>query len=110
MSYERDFFEWSQYASEALLKGCLAEVDLQQVAEEIRDLGIAQKRELYSRLSERHELESLFHFNPSLLRQVPETLIAAYPAAVAGAMKNTGLPRKAFPADCPFSACEVTTG
>jgi len=48
--YERDFYEWTQRTSELLRNGCLHEVDVPHIAEEIRDMGERDKREVRSRL------------------------------------------------------------
>jgi Domain of unknown function DUF29 len=46
----------------------------------------------------------LLRCNPSLRGHVEEVLAEEYPAAVAGALDETGLPDGAFPATCPYSA------
>ena len=90
--YERDFFEWAILNAELLRTGHLDEADLEHIAEEIEDMGISQKKELYSRLrvlvmhllkwkfqpegraesswrstirTQRAEIEALFSFAPS---------------------------------------------
>lgn len=48
--YDRDFFEWTSRNAELLRRGCLEEIDLEHIAEEIQDLGDRHRREIRSRL------------------------------------------------------------
>jgi hypothetical protein len=49
--YDRDFFEWTVRNAELLRRGCVQEVDLEHLAEEIEDLGKRDTREVMSRLT-----------------------------------------------------------
>jgi hypothetical protein len=49
--YDRDFYEWTQRNSELLSQGCIHEADVLHIAEEIRDMGERDKREVRSRLA-----------------------------------------------------------
>ena len=132
--YERDFFEWAIQNAELLRAGRLGEADLEHIAEEIEDMGISQKKELYSRLrillvhllkwkfqpegrpgstwrstirTQRAELDALFDFAPSLRATVAKNLQKAFPKAVNDATDETGVPKGTFPDTCPFSADQV---
>jgi hypothetical protein len=48
--YDRDFLEWTARNAELLRQGCVAEADLEHVAEEIADLGKRDKHEAQNRL------------------------------------------------------------
>jgi Domain of unknown function DUF29 len=48
--YDRDFFEWTVRNAELLRSGCVEEIDLEHIAEEIQDLGDRHRREIRSRL------------------------------------------------------------
>jgi hypothetical protein len=48
--YDRDFFEWTVRNAELLRQGCVAEADLEHIAEEIEDLGTRYRHEVKSRL------------------------------------------------------------
>jgi len=41
--------------------------------------------------------------SPSLKRQLPESIMKAYPKAVELAMKETGLSKSTFPNNCPYT-------
>lgn len=49
--YDRDFYEWTQRNGELLGQGCVHEADIAHIAEEIRDMGERDKREVRSRLA-----------------------------------------------------------
>ena len=46
-----DFFSWAMQQAELLRAGRLAEIDREQLAEEIEDMGRSLQRELVSRLT-----------------------------------------------------------
>jgi hypothetical protein len=58
--------------------------------------------------TQRREIESLLNDNPSLRATVPDIISAAYPAARADAMAETGL--ISLPDALPFDAAHVLTG
>lgn len=131
--YERDFYKWAIHNAELLSSGELAKADLAHIAEEIRDMGIRERRELVSRLriliahllkwraqpehrsrswrvtilNQRHEIAALLEEMPSLRRQLEEALPAAYRRAAEMAVAETGLPRRQFPKMCPFPLGKV---
>jgi hypothetical protein len=49
--YDQDFYEWTQRNGELLSQGCIHEADVLHIAEEIRDMGERDKREVRSRLA-----------------------------------------------------------
>jgi hypothetical protein len=126
--YERDFYEWTQRASELLRKGCFAEADIEHVAEEIEDMGKERQHVLKSQVRRlmmhllkweaqpalrsrswratmteaRSEMADVLEENPSLKGLTLEIPQKVYKRAVTQAMDETGLPRRAFPSTCPY--------
>jgi hypothetical protein len=127
--YDRDFYAWSQRASELLRKGCFAEADVEHVAEEIEDMGIERKHSLKSQTrrllwhllkwqfqperrsrswrvsitNARVEISDILEENPSLGPSTHDLPGAVYRQAVNLAVEETGLARKVFPEGCPYS-------
>jgi hypothetical protein len=56
---------------------------------------------------QRRDLAKLLRRNPSLRGHVDEALADEYPAAVAGALDETGLPDGAFPTAYPYLADQL---
>lgn len=50
VSYDDDFFQWSQFQAEILKKAKLEQLDLQNLAEETESLGKSEMRSLRSYL------------------------------------------------------------
>ena len=65
MLYEKDFLAWTQQQSELIRQGCLQEVDLDHLIEELEDMGKSNHRELESRLVVllAHQLNQEFQLN-----------------------------------------------
>ena len=108
-------------------------LDAANLAEEIESLGRSEKREISSRLrvllthmlkwqhqpearsgswrgtirEQRYELEAVLEDSPSLRSIVPERIASAYQRALRKAEEETGLPRSAFPAICPYTPEQV---
>ena len=109
--YEKDFYEWTIHNADLLFSGEFAKADVAHIAEEIRDMGIRERRELVSRLrvwrvtklNQRHEIAALLDEMPSLRDQLEDALPAACRRAVEVAAAETGLPRNRFPTECPFA-------
>jgi hypothetical protein len=136
--YDLDFFEWTQQNADLLRKRCLSEIDVDNLAEEVADMGKRDRREMDSYLTRlilhllkwqmqpalrygasgrsswlnsivhsRVMLEKIFGQSPSLKRLAEESLPRDYPAAVREASVQTGLDRKRFPQDCPYSLAQL---
>jgi hypothetical protein len=131
--YEQDFFLWSQETAQALLERRFDEIDLEHVAEEIRDLGVSQRHELRSSLKvllvhllkcryaterrskswgntiedQRDEIEYLLNENPSLRRLVPEMVSELYNKAVRISAREARPRLSSFPAEPPFTVGEI---
>ena len=131
--YDQDFLEWTVRNAGLLRAGRFGEADIEHIAEEIEDMGKSQRRALGSRLEvllahllkwkfqpggrssswestiriQRTKIAKLLREMPSLSHGVAEEFADAYHTAVLAAVGETGLPRSAFPAACPFSSDQV---
>jgi hypothetical protein len=124
--YEQDFYAWTQEQTQFLRSGQWQLIDIQNLAEEIEDMGRAEKRELESRLEvllmhllkwqfqpslrsrnwqltikeQRLRLQRHLKQNPSLKSAIPD-IFAVYQLAVVSAERETGL--DIFPDICPYT-------
>jgi len=114
--------------------GHIAEVDLEQVAEEIESLGKSEQQQLANRLvillghllkwefqpsrrkgrweatinEQRFRIHRLLSNNPSLQPLVEETIAEVYPEAVMSAVNGIGtMVEQDFPRTCPYSRGEI---
>jgi hypothetical protein len=127
--YERDFYSWALEQAALLRARRFAELDLENLAEEIDGLARGEARELRSRyvtllmhllkwefqpkrrspswkatiVRERVEIEDHLDENPGLKPRQPELFARAYRSARAGAAAETNLPVDRFPAACPYT-------
>jgi hypothetical protein len=127
--YEKDFYEWTQRNSELLSQGCVHEVDIPHIAEEIKDMGERDKREVRSRLvvlithllkwqfqpeirssswlstinEQRNELDGIFDQSGSLERVGRSDLVGVYRRAKKQASVETSISTDHLPAECPYS-------
>jgi hypothetical protein len=130
-SYEHDFYAWTQEQSKHLRTGQLQLIDIKHLAEEIDDMGRAERRELESRLEvllmhllkwqfqpsrrsrswqltikeQRLRLQKHLKQNPSLKAAIVDVFEDAYQLAVISAEKETGL--DIFPDICPYADQQV---
>ncbi|MBR8828612.1 MAG: DUF29 domain-containing protein [Gomphosphaeria aponina SAG 52.96 = DSM 107014] len=129
--YENDFYGWTQQQAKLLRNKQLEQIDWENLAEEIADMGRSEKRELGSRLEilimhllkwqfqpsfrsrswqltikeQRLRLEKLLAENPSLKSSLEDVKLTSYSLGVINAEKETGL--SSFPATCPYSLQEI---
>ncbi len=127
--YNQDFYQWTQEQAALLKAGALAQLDIENLIEEVESMGKSQRRELYSRLvvlimhmlkwdyqtgrrgkswirtiaTQRTEIEFLLFDNPSLKNELEGLLPMVYRSAVKQAVTETGLALKTFPETCPYS-------
>jgi hypothetical protein len=131
--YDQDVYLWSLRTAELIRAGRFEELDRENVAEEIESLGKRYLTELRSRTrtllahmlkrdyqpekrskswidtidEQRDSIESVIVDSPSLMRMLPDLIRDEYDRAVRSARRETGMPRAAFPATCPYSAVQV---
>jgi hypothetical protein len=126
--HEEDLYSWVEEQVALLRAGRLGEIDVDNIAEELSDVGKSEYRALESALAlvlahilrwdhqpERrsrswdntialqrlHALRVLAD-NPGLKSRREEALRHAYAVARNEASSETDLPRATFPADCPY--------
>ena len=131
--YESDFYAWTQHHAELLQKKRFSELDLQNLIEEVKDMGASEKRALESRLIEllmhllkwqfqpewqgnswlhsinkqRISIKRLLKNNPSLTYQLKERVDELYPDAREYACYETRLALEIFPAQCPYTLEQI---
>jgi hypothetical protein len=132
-SYDEDYAGWIEAQVALLRAGRLSELDLDNIAEELGDLGRSEFRELRSayevvllhmlkwdhqperrsrgwilsirehRARASHALEE----NPSFRRRRTEAVAKAYEVARLRAARETDLDPSTFPEDCPYDVDAV---
>ena len=124
-----DFHSWTHQQTEFLRAGRMDDLDIENIAEEIEDMGKSLQRELVIRLKvlfthllkwqfqsgyrgnswlytieeQRFMLIDLLQDNPSLSHRLPEAMQRSYKYALTSAARETGLPKNTFPEKCPWS-------
>ena len=132
--YETDVVAWAEAQAEALRAGRLEDLDLENLAEEIADVGRREAEAVESHLETlvmhllkwrhdpdhrsrswegtirvaRHKTAKLLRDSPSLRRRLPALLEDAYPAARIRAGVETSPSEETFPATCPFTLDQIT--
>jgi len=127
--YETDFYGWIQQQADRLRARNFAQLDIDNLTEEIQDMGRSEKRELRSRLTvlflhllkwqyqparrgrswelsikeQRFEIGYHLAGNPSLKPLLPEIVDIAWQGAKIQAERETGLNGDTFPAQCPWT-------
>ena len=131
--YETDFYAWTQRQAALLRAEEFEQIDWNNLIEEIESLGRSEKHEVESRLiviimhllklqqqparrtrswnvtisTQRVDLERLLADNPSLRARLPESVNQVYTDAVKKAAAETGLDKRTFPVQCPWSADQI---
>lgn len=133
--YETDVYAWSQRQAELLRAEDFEQVDWNNLIEEIDSVGIEQLHKVESHLirllqhllkwqyqpskritgrswqltivEQRGRLRRVLRKNPSLRARLPEIVAEVYPDAVQLAVVETGLDKRTFPVECPWTAEEV---
>lgn len=128
--YEQDYYLWLEKTAKLLRDGCLGELDIPNLIEEIEDMGRSEKRATRSNLivvlmhllkykyqpqkssnswrrtivEHRRRLQLLFADSPSLKRYYLDIFDQCYQDARSDAATETLLPIDTFPAQSPFTA------
>jgi hypothetical protein len=118
-----DYYAWTQETIEKLRQGRIAEVDMQELIEELEDMGASERNELESRLAvllahllkwqyqpthrgrswiatakeQRHRIMLRLRKSPSLKPTLEETIRDIYPSAIQRAVRETNLDESVFP-------------
>ncbi|MFN8495758.1 MAG: DUF29 domain-containing protein [Caldilineaceae bacterium] len=127
--YDTDFYSWALQQAELLRNEDYADLDIDNLVEEIEAMAKRDRRELLNRLKvilihllkwkyqpshrskswtdtldeQRDEIDTLLDDSPSLRREVPDLIVKAYPKAVAKAAKETSLSPDLFPSRCEWT-------
>ncbi|RJF66287.1 DUF29 domain-containing protein [Rhodopseudomonas palustris] len=127
-SYETDYYGWIQDQIALLKAGRLSEIDVQNIAEEIKGVGTRQYDRLenaaraliynllkwdlqpdrrsqsmvFSIDAHRDRIARLLDRNPSLAVRAPEALAEGYHYAIYDMIRDSDLPDSAFAPDCPY--------
>jgi len=128
-NYQNDFYSWTVEQAEAMRSGRFADLDIQNLIEEIESMGRSEKRALESRLTklclhmlkwhyqparrgkswkcsidvQRKRFQKLLQENPGLKPLLPTLLNDAYEQATYEAFQETGIDIEVFPKQCPWA-------
>jgi hypothetical protein len=134
-SYKKDFYKWTKFQANFLKQGMFEKLDTENLAEEIESLGKSERNRLESFLEillmhmlkvtyqpekhtkswdhsieySRHKVKKVLKENPSLNPELKEILKEAYFSARLEAAHETGLDKKKFPKECPWTMEEILT-
>ena len=132
-AYDEDFYTWTIEQARLLRSGDFAELDVENVAEELESMGRSDKREIESRLvvllthllkwqvqirlrspswagtirEQRDRVQDLLSESPSLRRLTRSIRPKLYARARRVAADETGLDEATFPANCPFTPQQI---
>jgi len=133
INYDTDFYGWTQEQAGLLKAGRLAELDIDNLLEEVETMGRSEKRELDSRLTvlllhllkwqfqpirrgrswqltiegQRINFSETLDENPSLKAQLDTILKKAYAKSLIKASQETGLDKQTFPSSCPWTFAQI---
>jgi hypothetical protein len=133
VTYDKDFFAWTEEQARLLRAGEFSQLDIENIAEEMEDMGRSIRRELRNRLAvltmhllkwryqpmhrspswsatireQRRQIAELLDESPSLKRLPGQELAKIYCSAVAKAAGDTGLADASFPVECPFTPDQI---
>jgi Domain of unknown function DUF29 len=131
--YNRDFHQWTQVMADAIRSGDWANLDIENLAEELESLGRQQRQELRNRLGillghllkwqlqpqhrskswrltlreQRLQIRFLLKDNPSLKPYLADAIEEGYALALLLVAKETPLEIEDLPDVCPYSLEEA---
>lgn len=131
--YDRDFYQWIDRHVTLLRAGRIAELDVENLIDELESMAKRDRRELVSHLAilllhllkwefqpeqrssswkgsikeQRLQIEDQLADSPSLKNYLPESIAKAYLKAVEIAQDETGLAESVFPATCLYSVAQL---
>ena len=127
--YHSDFYAWLIHNAALMRQGKLAEIDVENVAEELEAMGRSEKRALESRLTvllthllkwhyqpvrrgksweltikeQRLRIQKLLRDNPSIRKELQPCFLECYQFAIFQAVKETAIEEKTFPSVCQWT-------
>lgn len=133
ISYDKDFYSWTQEQAELLKNGRFSELDIDNLIEEVESMGRSEKRELESRLTilllhllkwkyqeirrgrrwqlsidgQRIQFEQILNENPGLKPALDEIIEKSYRLAVIQAALKTKITLAVFPECCPWTLAQL---
>jgi hypothetical protein len=133
ISYDKDFYSWTQEQAELLKSGRFSELDIDNLIEEVESMGRSEKRELESRLTilllhllkwkyqevrrgrswqlsideQRIQFEKTLNENPGLKPALDQIIKDAYKLAVIRAARETRISKAIFPERCPWTVAQL---
>ena len=133
--YDTDFYQWTQAMTQALKQGHWSDLDIENLVEEVENLGRSEKRALKSRLEvllmhllkwayqpeqrsnswratiteQRIRIQDLLADSPSLKPYLQAEQARCYANARTLAAAETGLALTTFPEICPYPLSTVLT-
>jgi Domain of unknown function DUF29 len=131
--YEADFYAWTQEQARLLRERRWADLDLDNLVDEVESVGRSDKRQIESRLEvllahllkwkfqpggrgsswigtifeQRSRIAGLVEESPSLREFQRQEVFKSYHAARLSAAKETGIALGVFPEECPFTSEQV---
>lgn len=133
MSYETDFYKWTNEQARLLKAGKFDQIDIENIVEELETLGRGEKRELVNRLAvllahllkwqlqperrgkswratieeQRRQLKKHLKEDPSLKPFLNEAIEDAHLSAIAELVRVTPFEKKDLPDSCPYSIEQI---
>ncbi|MBF0606586.1 MAG: DUF29 domain-containing protein [Magnetococcales bacterium] len=127
--YEVDFYQWAFRNADLLRQGRFAEIDLENIIEELESMARNNKRELLSRLKvlimhllkwqyqpkrrseswrttirdQRDEIKFLLEDSPSLKYNIETVIAKGFITAKGGVEDETGISARQLPETCPYT-------
>ena len=134
--YESDYYGWTLEQLELLRSGKLAEIDVENLIEELESMGASERRELINWLAvlmahrlkwqfqsalrgnswrnaidvQRFDVKESLEENPNLITNLNERMAKSYLKSLLLAVRETGPNRQTFPPCCPFKAEQLLSG
>ncbi len=131
--HDTNFYLWTQQQAVLLRTGDIAALDIDNIIEEIEDMGISNRRALSSHfiillahllkwefqpehrcsswrgsiVEQRVQIEDLLEHEPSLKTNIAEIIDRIYPKALKIASKETGIAINKFPKTSPYQREQI---
>ncbi len=132
-TYEEDLYAWALSNADLLRRGRLAEIDVDNIAEELESMGRSERRQLANRLQvllahllkwrfqparrgngwrytieeQRRKVRKLLKDSPSLKPRLAQEAVDVYADAVLLAARETGRDKNEFPVGSPFDVAQI---
>lgn len=127
--HDKDFYAWAKETAQLLKEGKFSEVDVMNIAEEIEELGMSERRAVISQMSRliahllkwkyqphlrgnswkisinqaRDQILIVTDESKNLQKELPEIIQKSYKYGVKWAANEMGIELKKFPQKCPFT-------